>query len=1313
MNNDFLYLVLCIVVVLVFVGIIYAWIKASSKMLNIKNNSGFQGIYSPAKINQRCSDGTGPNITPTIFIPGFTEPPPCSEGYRCIKLAENAPYGYCKAELGVGCKTIYDCAPLVTPFGPTGAIGDLVLCNGVCSVRANGNVLQGCDDNLFLCDASKDLICNNVTRPPTDICFNMYKKACTDDTECLGGICTKGTDDFGKVCYCPGPSNPVNTKICMFLDGAACKSDQECYGGICYHNPDGTSICQTRFLPGKPCSLDETQRDFCLPGYACNFSNTGLGGICQPLEGPTPNSQTGANTNEVNSLCTSYNVYTGYTPDGNPTGATGTLPILTCDPNQNLVCNYNLTTRTPSSTTPYEYLNGFGTCVVPTAKIGQPCSDTVGCAYPGVCIEDNNGVGFCSRPQYFDDNQSLDIYINNLNAKTNLDGYFGILTFAYPQILTNEYDTLLVQLVGGGGGGNYGWAGAGVTGTAGSTGTFDGEYFTVFYGGGGGGSGEILGYIGPTGSYPVNPSLPNGNKFEYVNTNESAIVPKSFEIDLNSFDWSSITLNVGVGGLAGSVGTIVPPTLPILATEGTSTTLVFKDSVNNIVKSIEAKGGKQGLFPTPGPISSIAIPVNYATNNGAGGTGFNGGGAGSGGKSSTVEAFGGSGNTTRGGVDGGNTKGGPFTYNKAGNGGNIGGGNGGSVYTVKTLGYSDGGGGGAGSCVIEKDNSGNILRTGGDGSASGPGPLGTVISLPALPGVDFTGGGGGGGSIYLDTRPNIQGTPYFQNGGKGGSGYALLKFMKIKRDINYVGQQQTYPRFPASGSSGECAEGFTSNGLYKITKNTYSGPEYCIPNIGYTCNKFNFRSPSGTLCMNSAGTSASGTCGSNYRLGIYIPNPPSATGSILGFTNSFFGKWHYANLPDGNQVNSTSRVSVYQVEDPAEPFYPKTRVIYQPRTAAVQSTVPPLNPFKLLNTQYFYYAEFSTKDISPNNPFNKNNITLFWKKVTIVPASTGRELFAVSDIKFTSGGNIAIIVNESATLFYPYTPTRTPSGSFFNTNYNRVYLCNISTDLVITGNTGTLTYPLGYLGPIFCYSVSNGNPGDFFTQSTGSISGMYFNSVLTLPFDNFVWDLDDKYNKSFVAAFKDKDLVTNKVHFFSAKYTGDFNTSNLNGDLGSIPYNENFNFNFATGEYNNLPKNIKYYVDTKNLFQPEKRYIWDTLEKNYRTNLVKFLLPINGVNLKLLKLNLEELSQEVGIQWYFNLTNTIANFKFYYQVTEDQYKFVNANFNPITDVVTSEETQLEGYVPDLVSSTTNQTAYRILGIGNLDTSMYTLVQVCE
>jgi hypothetical protein len=247
MNSDILYVILMVIVILILIGILYFWIKTSNKQIKTGTsgsnasgsgslNSLYSGIYDPSKINQRCSDGTGPNITPSVLLPGFSTPPPCAEGFACIKVnPDSDPYGYCKAKLGSKCNTVYDCAPIGASLGPTGLLGQTVFCNNVCSNRITGDLLTGCTNKKitnvtgtveFKCDASQNLVCNNVTKPPTNSCFSKYLSSCTSDDDCLGGVCFAPTENGVKqspVCYCPSIDSNINLQVCVYVDGQRCK----------------------------------------------------------------------------------------------------------------------------------------------------------------------------------------------------------------------------------------------------------------------------------------------------------------------------------------------------------------------------------------------------------------------------------------------------------------------------------------------------------------------------------------------------------------------------------------------------------------------------------------------------------------------------------------------------------------------------------------------------------------------------------------------------------------------------------------------------------------------------------------------------------------------------------------------------------------------------------------------------------------------------------------------------------------------------------------------------------------------------------
>jgi hypothetical protein len=1012
-----------IIVILILVGIIYFWIRTSNKPIKTGTegsstsksgnlNSLYTGIYDPSHINQRCSDGTGPNITPTILLPGFNVPPPCAEGFACIKVnPDTDPYGYCKAKIGSKCNTIYDCAPIGASLGPTGQFGQTVFCNNVCSNRITGDLLTGCTTNKinqatgaiqFKCDADQNLVCNNVVKPPNNTCFTKYLSPCSTDDECLGGVCFGPTVNGVKqpsVCYCPSADSNINLQVCVYVDGQRCQYNQECYGGVCQKNDTSDfGVCQSRYFPGKPCELGPNDEDACLEGYGCAPAHPVLGRICQPLTIVGASGiQEPAETNKINSLCTDYNVYSSIGPSG-PTIPSSLEPLLTCDPG--LICNYNLSTRVPVSRPNVDYLKGYGSCQRPLAKIGQGCNSTAACMYPGVCIQNEIGIGTCQRPQYFDENDTLTIYVNN--PADDLDAASGFL--AYPEIYSGKYNTLMIQLVGGGGGGQYGTFGFG-----GGTG---------FYGGGGGGSGQVIGYI-PAEDYRFG-SVGATGIFQYKNTNVDGLYPNPYIIDLESFIWNGLTVNSGTGGIGGEV--IFPSTI-VPATNGSPTILNFYNG-STVVKTVEAAGGIAGGKP---------FPILTPQTNGIGGTGFNGGGAGSGGSSVTPEANGGIADILNGGQVGEFTKGLNNSARYNGNGGGIGGGRGKNPLAPLSFGTSAGGGGGGGSCVNFLFNDIKI-STGGQGSISSS-IKGVSYREGAGIGVDYTGGGGGGGSMFIG---NIA-----EDGANGGKGYAILRFSKVYKDVNYVGQENPNVVAPPSGSSGQCTPGFKSNGIYQITGGTGDkGAEFCIPEKYYTCNTYNQNFIGGSLCMNDNNTQANGVCGTN-SIGIFIPIPPNLGAKKGSVVTESFGAWHFIDLPNQNDsastFNASSSISVFQV--PGNDLYPVTRLIYHPFNDTFAEGFP--------NSKFFYYTEFSTKDISPNNPLNKLNITPQWYKVLIQSSSTSNVLNAVCDIKFTTAGNIGMILNETAPIVYPFIPNQNNSAGI-PTPYYRIYSSDFSQLVLIS-----------------------------------------------------------------------------------------------------------------------------------------------------------------------------------------------------------------------------------------------------------------------
>lgn len=1240
MNNDKLFFGLAIFVLIVFTVVIFLWVRTSGQAytpadtpqtktgpVGISNittpveTNNLQGIYAYAQLNQRCD----PNATPevTSLLPGFFPVPPCASGLECIVSNNGVTTGFCKASLGTRCGTIYDCAPRSSYTGPTGtsgicnAVGDIisgptgvtgatgtcinepVYCNNVCTLQPYGNLLAACrDESPFNCDATKGLVCNNVKgtgdkAASNQNCYQVLNEPCSTNADCYGGICFKDESIVGSqsVCRCHG-DNPVDTRICMYVDGKPCKYNQECYGGLCYKTGDNTTgICISKFLPGETCVLVGGV-DNCLTGFGCDLLSSTK--TCQPIKKPDVSGQVAipAQLGKDGALCTSYN-YEG-TAD----------PYLPCD--SGLTCNYDLTLSGPPGYSKVSYLQGLGICTRPTAKLGQSCSLGTACLDPGVCIQNNDGVGICSRAQYLDTTTPLNVYVNNDTVYSLIGRGESLLTY-FPQIV--NYNTLSIQLVGGGGAG-----GVALPGSPPTIGNF---------GGGGGGSGEVVGYIGnDPNTVPPNPY------YSYTNPNPDGLTPIPYQIDLKSFEWDNAFLFIGDGGI-----TTQPNNR-----DGGNTSIAF--SKNGIsVFSVVAQGGKQGLSPV-------------GNSNGFGGTGFNGGGAGAGGNNLISESPGGSGQILFGGQNGNGT----YLFSggqDGGKGGGLGGGKGGNSQN-DTTGFSEGGGGGGGSCVnyYEFDNSKNtyiIKSTGGNGAIANS----TTLQV-GTNGKDFTGSGGGGGALFGTT-------PAFP--GNGGKGYAILKFYNIIKDINYVGNTENIGTLPANGSTGKCSTGFTSNGKNVISPTL---KEFCIPDSGYTCNTTSINT-GGTFCMNGS-TAVSGAC-TAYKLGIFI-QVPYVTDSA--YPNDYLGAWHFVNLPTGFTPTNKTRLSVYQNVDPSNVYFSQTQVILKQENGTGTT---------------FYYTSFSTKSISPNGD-NNTTLNVTWNLITL-SCSGGNTLNYIQDIKFLSSGNVGVVVNESATINFPFTPG---NPSSFSTTpqiaaYNRIYICNGSVNTI----TNTLTYTGSSKGPLFCSGDTS--PSNNITEFNNNL---YINKTT-----NFVWDVDDKFNNGIAFA-----LVRGTSNIIL--------TQSLSGGLNSVSIlvapTPAIVIPSTVG--NSIIKNLTYNVNT-NIGANINNLVWD--QKVGNQNRLYAYYPYTAPITPFLKfVNLEEKGNELSIGLNFNRLQDMEFFDFYYIDQDNQYKYVTAIYDPLTQTLNTTESQLAGYIPDLIyENTSGQATYTTTAIGNMDRSLYTIVQTCN
>jgi hypothetical protein len=1242
MNNDKLFLALSIFVLIVFTVVIFLWVRTSGQaytpadipqtktgpvgitdITNPVETNNLQGIYAYAQLNQRCD----PNATPQVtnLLPGFFPVPPCAPGLECIVTNNGVTTGFCKATLGTRCGTIYDCAPRSMYTGPTGttgtcdSVGNIILgptgvtgatgtcvtepvyCNNVCTLQPYGNLLAACrDESPFNCDATQGLVCNNVKATgdkaaSNQNCYQVLNEPCATNLDCYGGICFKDESIVGSqsVCRCHG-DNPIDTKICMYVDGKPCKYNQECYGGLCYKTGDNTTgICVSKFLPGETCVL-VGGIDNCLTGFGCDLLSSTK--TCQPIKKPDAPGQLTipAQLGKAGALCTSYN-YNG-TAD----------PYLPCD--DGLSCNYDLTLSGPPGYAKLSYLQGLGICTRPTAKLGQSCGLGTACLDPGVCIQNNDGVGICSRAQYLDTLTPLTVYINNSVLYSIIGSGQSLLTYL-PNIA--NYNTLSIQLVGGGGAGAIGFQG-----TPPTTGNF---------GGGGGGSGEVIGYIGN------DPATVSPNPYySYTDPNPDGLTPIPYQIDLTSFDWDDVNVVIGTGGIGGIYGSSV-------STDGNDTILTFKKGLSSVL-TVTAKGGKAGVQP-------------IGNSNGVGGAGFNGGGAGAGGNNLISESIGGAGQITFGGQNGNGT----YLFSggqDGGKGGGLGGGRGGNSQ-VDTLGFSEGGGGAGGSCVnyyeFEVSKNKYVLKpTGGNGGIAN----GSSI-IPGTNGRDFTGGGSGGGAL-TGVFPYVAANP-----GNGAKGYAILKFYNLVKDINYVGNTENIGTLPANGSTGKCSTGFQSNGKNVISP---SLKEFCIPDSGYTCNTSSINT-GGTFCMNGS-SAVSGAC-TEFKLGVFI-QVPYVTDET--YPNDYLGAWHFINLPVGFTPTNKTRLSVYQTIDPTNIYFNQTQVILKQQNGSSGS-----------GGTKFYYTSFSTKAISPNGD-KQVNLTVSWNLITLTCLG-GNSLKFIQDIKFLSSGNVGVVVNESTTINIPFTPGNPVATSSQVWSYNRAYICNGPVNTM----TNTLSYTGSSNGPVFCFGVD--------PASIPNLTA--FDNMLINKATNFVWDIDDTFNNGIAMAFVNG---TSNLIF----------TEPLTGGINSITIINPSGISVDSTVGNSIVKNLAYTVNgivganINNLF-------WD--QKIGAKNRVYGYYP-NFADKRFV--NLQENGNELSIGLNFNRLQDMEFFDFYYIDQDNQYKYVTAIYNPTTTLINTVESQLAGYIPDLLyQNTSGQATYTTTAIGNMDRSMYTIVQTCN
>lgn len=259
--SDGVILIICLVIIVIFVGVIVYWLIRNSKPYTI--NDSVKGLYAYAQLGQLCATGiTGTSVgDDSLFLPGYFQPQNCDTGLACIPINNNSEYGYCKAKLNNYCTNVYDCAP--PSFA--GGSGTSIFCSGgLCTQTPLGVLFSSCGATGgtggtgpigLECDTiDLNLICSNGT------CLGNLGFGCTSQNECASGLFC---DTTANQCIAPIPP----TGLC---NGDYCTTGFGCTGGVC--EPLFPITGTNQFFAPQPGEI----KSFCNPGtsavspFACN-----------------------------------------------------------------------------------------------------------------------------------------------------------------------------------------------------------------------------------------------------------------------------------------------------------------------------------------------------------------------------------------------------------------------------------------------------------------------------------------------------------------------------------------------------------------------------------------------------------------------------------------------------------------------------------------------------------------------------------------------------------------------------------------------------------------------------------------------------------------------------------------------------------------------------------------------------------------------------------------------------------------------------------------------------------------------------------
>lgn len=254
MSQEVIFLILCLLIFFIFVGVLVYWLYVSSRPFNQDQTS--KGVYPDAGLNQRCATGfTGANNI-TLLLPGYYEPQGCGYNLTCVPNGPGDIYGICKSIVSGACNTVYDCAP--------SSLGQVYCSGGICNLGLTGGLNSACNSDTQ-CDISKGLAC-----AANGACLYIDGEDCSNSNQCVGGLCNFTTNPDIGTCTSKYPGGGV----CL---ADYCETGFSCVDGICQPvGPTGATLtpgdrgtfCSIPYY-SNPSPLDQL---VCNPGLVCNFT---------------------------------------------------------------------------------------------------------------------------------------------------------------------------------------------------------------------------------------------------------------------------------------------------------------------------------------------------------------------------------------------------------------------------------------------------------------------------------------------------------------------------------------------------------------------------------------------------------------------------------------------------------------------------------------------------------------------------------------------------------------------------------------------------------------------------------------------------------------------------------------------------------------------------------------------------------------------------------------------------------------------------------------------------------------------------------